>query len=616
MRRSANISLSKHSPVSKLIFTYVAWSTLWVVLSDEVLHVVANAPDVIWKFELIQGLVYVVVSGAILWVAVRTIEQQEIAARRADESKFRSLKESGLIGVVTFDRQHRINYANDAFLRMLGYTAEELANVEYQRLIAPEYAELHESAERELDIAGRTSTHELELLRKDGSRVHILGGQAVVEGTPATVISYALDFSEVRRIEADREHLHDQLVQSEKMNALGQLAGGIAHDFNNLLTVIIGYSSLLNAGLADQDPRRQYSQQISKAADQAKSLIRKLLAFSRKQVMKIETFDLNVLLTEMNKMLSSILGEHIDLRLETSRQPEWIEADPGQIEQVVLNLLVNARDAMQRGGTILITSSKTEIDEHEASELAIAAGNYVRMTVTDNGTGMDEATRRQVFEPFFSTKTGEGGTGLGLSTVYGIVRQCGGHIRVESEPGRGSTFTIYFPQSEAPTASLRPAAEPTTVQTGSETILVAEDSEDLRQLVLRILQDNGYKVIQAGDGEEAIRVAKEYPGEIDLVISDIVMPRLSGPEAVEAIRQQRPQIKILLISGDALNVETSKLSPEWTVLEKPLSPEALLVKVREALDQGFEKSKLIAMFIFTSAGLSQAEPLFSDFWAA
>jgi CheY-like chemotaxis protein len=318
----------------------------------------------------------------------------------------------------------------------------------------------------------------------------------------------------------------------------------------------------------------------------------------------------------MNKMLSSILGEHIDLRLETSRQPEWIEADPGQIEQVVLNLLVNARDAMQRGGTILITSSKTEIDEHEASELAIAAGNYVRMTVTDNGTGMDEATRRQVFEPFFSTKTGEGGTGLGLSTVYGIVRQCGGHIRVESEPGRGSTFTIYFPQSEAPTASLRPAAEPTTVQTGSETILVAEDSEDLRQLVLRILQDNGYKVLQAGDGEEAIRVAKEYPGEIDLVISDIVMPRLSGPEAVEAIRQQRPQIKILLISGDALNVETSKLSPEWTVLEKPLSPEALLVKVREALDQGFEKSKLIAMFIFTSAGLSQAEPFFSDFWAA
>ena len=395
------------------------------------------------------------------------------------------------------------------------------------------------------------------------------------------------------RVQA-QQALHEseeRLRQSQKMEAVGRLAGGIAHDFNNLLTAIIGYAELIALATHEKEVREE-ADLIRKAGEQAADLTRQLLAFSRKQVLQPRVLDLNVLLVDIEKLLQRVIGEHITLRVHAEAQKSRICADPTQIEQVVVNLAVNARDAMPRGGVVTMRTGNLEIapggDGQRPEGLqALAPGCYVLFSVEDGGIGMDEATRERIFEPFFTTKSYGKGTGLGLATVYGIVQQSGGTISVQSAPGRGSTFTILLPHADAPLHIARP---PTTVQRPqrpAETVLVVEDDKIVRDLVCAVLLNQGYDLLCASNGAEGLRLAREHPRRLDLLLTDIIMPQMNGPEVAEALRRDQPQVKVLYVSGytdDVLN-DHAAATAELRFLEKPFTPESLCRKIREVLDE-------------------------------
>jgi PAS domain S-box-containing protein len=378
----------------------------------------------------------------------------------------------------------------------------------------------------------------------------------------------------------------EQLRQSQKMDAIGQLAGGVAHDFNNLLTVITGYSELGMRRMEPADPMRKNLEQIKKAGDRAASLTRQLLAFSRKQIFQEKVVDLNSIVADMDKMLRRLIGEDIDLvsLLEPSLRP--IKADPGQIEQVLLNLAVNARDAMPRGGKLTIETGHATLDESYAnSHLTTQPGQFVMLAVSDTGAGMDAETQKRIFEPFFTTKEVGKGTGLGLATVYGVVKQSGGNIWVYSEPGTGTTFKIYLPIAED---SANPEAEstPDEIPQGQGTILLVEDEELVRNLAGEILGTKGYQVLTAANGVEALRVCSEHVGQIDLMVTDVVMPQMGGRELAERIGTVRPEMKVLYMSGytDDAIVRHGILEDHVAFIQKPFSPDLFALKVREVLE--------------------------------
>ncbi|MDQ1708045.1 MAG: two-component system, cell cycle sensor histidine kinase and response regulator CckA [Pyrinomonadaceae bacterium] len=384
-----------------------------------------------------------------------------------------------------------------------------------------------------------------------------------------------------------REQLNEeQLRQSQKMEAIGQLAGGVAHDFNNLLTVISGYSELSLRRVAEGDPLRGYLEQISKAGTRAAGLTRQLLAYSRRQLLQATVLDLNSVVKEMDLMLQRLIGE--DIKLVTRMQPALgqIKADAGQIEQVVLNLVVNARDALPQGGMITIESRNATLDETYATKhFSIPAGDYVMLTVSDNGIGMDAQTQEKIFDPFFTTKDVGKGTGLGLSTVYGIIKQSNGNIWVYSEVGKGTTFKVYLPRVDevAPDQSVSvPGLMP-----GSETILLVEDEQLVRELTEEMLQECGYLVMTASDGEAGLLLSQQFAGRIDLMITDVVMPRMSGRELAEQVAILRPETRVLFMSGytDDSIVRHGILEEDVAFLQKPFSPELLAAKARELLDQ-------------------------------
>jgi signal transduction histidine kinase/CheY-like chemotaxis protein len=379
-----------------------------------------------------------------------------------------------------------------------------------------------------------------------------------------------------------------QLVQAQKMEAIGQLAGGVAHDFNNLLTVIGGRSSLLLRRLRPDDPARRDIELIASTADRAASLTRQLLAFSRKQVLQPKPINLNTLVAGVAPMLKRLIGEHIEIVIVPARNLGSVMADPGQMEQVIVNLVVNARDAMPEGGTLRIETS-----DHEVPEGGLAAhggrvppGPYITVSIQDTGSGMDPATLARIFEPFFTTKAPGKGTGLGLSTVHGIVHQSGGHLAVESAPGRGTTFTIYLPRIQEPAgaAETRENLRPSLVG-GAGTVLLVEDDEELRRLASDILQAAGYTVVEAGDPLEALVLGEERPGPIDLLLTDMVMPAMRGPELAARLRATRPGLRVLFMSGYADEVAGVGRAgdPAPAFLPKPFSPHELTTKVREIL---------------------------------
>jgi signal transduction histidine kinase/CheY-like chemotaxis protein len=386
----------------------------------------------------------------------------------------------------------------------------------------------------------------------------------------------------------EQKQLEQRLRQAHKMEAIGRLAGGVAHDFNNLLTIIRGHGDILldRAGAAPSD--RHSLEQIQKAANRAVSMTRQLLAFSRMQVLEPRIVDLNVVIADMGKMLPRLIGEHIEFSFNPASDLSTVKADPGQIEQVILNLVVNARDAMPEGGTITVRTSNTVLDAAQASQRApMIAGEYVMFSVADTGHGMDDKTKALIFEPFFTTKEIGKGTGLGLATVYGVVKQSGGFIWVESAPGKGTTFEIYLPKAQGKASALEVETKPSALPKGSETILVVEDESGVRELACEFLKVSGYAVLQAKDGVEALDVVSKHQGPLDLVLSDIVMPRMGGPELVARLQALRPETRAILMSGYAEYTATDgkQTSPQTPILQKPFSVASLVEKIREELSR-------------------------------
>ena len=377
-----------------------------------------------------------------------------------------------------------------------------------------------------------------------------------------------------------------RLRQSQKLEALGTLAGGVAHDFNNLLSVILGYTHLLAESLPPDSEQRSDAVEVGQAAQRAAGLVRQLLAFSRKQVLQPQVLELNHVVAGLEKMLRRLIAEDVDLQIRLDPQLYRVTADPGQVEQVILNLLVNARDAMPTGGTIVIETRNVRLDErYENQPEAIRGGPAAMLAVSDTGMGMDQATRERIFEPFFTTKAPGKGTGLGLATVYGIIRQSGGSITVYSEPGKGTTFRCYFPAvQETAEAAARDRAD--AVPSGSETVLLVEDESQVRAVMRRTLAGCGYRVLEASHGVEAIELAARHRGPIHLLVSDVVMPQLSGKETAERLLRERPKLKVLFVSGyaDEAIARHGELTPGAVFVQKPVLPDALARAVRELLD--------------------------------
>jgi two-component system, cell cycle sensor histidine kinase and response regulator CckA len=393
------------------------------------------------------------------------------------------------------------------------------------------------------------------------------------------------ELAERLRAEAALKKSEEQFRHAQKMEAVGRLAGGVAHDFNNLLSVILSYSDFLIEDMGAQDPRRADLEQIQTAGRRAADLTRQLLAFSRQQVLAPQVLDINAVVREAEKLIRRVVGEDVFVRAVLDDSAGMIQADPGHLNQVIMNLVVNARDAMPAGGMLTITTSRVEIDEGFARDhFGVKPGPYVMLALTDNGMGMDETTQEHIFEPFFTTKEQGKGTGLGLSTAFGIVEQSGGTMAVESKPGMGATFRVYLPRTTEPVRSAIGSPRTAKVR-GDETILLVEDDEQVRRVVHRILERGGYRVLPAASGAEAVRVLEQHPGAVDLLLTDVVMPEMSGRELAERLVKTRPGLRVLYMSGynDETILHHRVLTQGIALLEKPVAPEALLGRVRELL---------------------------------
>jgi len=397
---------------------------------------------------------------------------------------------------------------------------------------------------------------------------------------PGVLVYTVRDLTRQRKLE-------DQLMQAQKMEAVGQLAGGVAHDFNNLLTVIMSYSSLLLADAAPDATDRDDIQAISDAAARAAGLTRQLLAFSRKQVLQLQAVNVNAIVTDIEKMLRRLIGEDISLSTHLDPDLALISADPGQLEQVLLNLAVNARDAMPDGGALTLTTDNADLsEEHSNRHMGAVPGKYIMLAVTDTGTGMTKEVQQRLFEPFYTTKGAGKGTGLGLATVHGIVKQLGGDVYVYSEVGHGTTFKVYFPHLTTTPEPVVAAQEPREAPRGSETILLAEDDDALRSLGARVLGAFGYRVLVARTGAEALRIVANHEGPIDLVATDVVMPEMSGSQLVAEVLKARPGIRVLFMSGytDDEVMRRGVIDGQTAFLQKPFTPDVLAHKVRAVLD--------------------------------
>jgi signal transduction histidine kinase/ActR/RegA family two-component response regulator len=411
------------------------------------------------------------------------------------------------------------------------------------------------------------------------------------EGEVQKGILGSRDLTERKQAESALRDSEEQLRQAQKLEAVGQLAGGVAHDFNNILTVISGYSDILLKRIPESDLNRSKVEEIKLAAQRASSLTRQLLAFSRKQVLQPRLFNLNTLVTDIGNMLRRLIGEDIELVISLTADVAQINADPGQLEQVLMNLVVNARDAMPNGGRITVETTIVEVDRAYAEQhVAVQPGSYVMLAVSDSGSGMDSETMKHIFEPFYTTKDQGKGTGLGLSTVYGIVKQSGGNIWFYSEPGQGTVFKIFLPSAVNAQQPLIPDSdvESPIAKGGTETILVVEDEPQIRQMACEFLSESGYKLLVAANGVEALRILKEESAAIDLILTDVVMPEMNGRELAEHVAVARPGAKVLYMSGytnDAIVRHGVLDSGTWFV-QKPFSPDALARKIREVLDSG------------------------------
>ncbi len=508
---------------------------------------------------------------------------KEMQTIKTNEAKYRSLVDSINIGIYrsVVSPSHQFIQINPAMARVFGYESVEdmlTASPEILYRNPDDYV----SYIQEVQQLGSIKSKELRFLKKDGSPIWC-SISASAEYDEHGEIKWINGFTEEI---TERKELTEQLRQSQKMEAIGTLAGGVAHDFNNLLTVIMGYGNMLKKSIEGQGPASRHLEHLLSAGEKAAQLTRSLLAFSRKQLIDLKPADLNEIVDGMGKLLARVIGEDINLTFELNPNPLPILVDVGPIEQVLLNLATNARDAMPNGGLLCISTEVVTLGERQTiKHQTITPGDYAVLSVSDNGMGMTEAVKQQVFEPFFSTKAVGKGTGLGLSILFGIVKQHEGDISVYSEPGIGTTFKIYLPIVPHGVPQ-QECTSPTPAEGGSETILIAEDNTEVRQLAYEVLASGGYRVILANDGEDAISKFLEQADEIDLILLDVVMPNINGKEVYDTIKSMRPEIKALFMSGYTADIINQKgiLDEGLSYISKPLTPDGLLRKIREVLN--------------------------------
>jgi len=513
-------------------------------------------------------------------VAFDVTEREEAAqALGESEERFRLIAEHARDLIALLDDEGRFRYLSPSWESALGYPAVALLGVFAPDLIHPD--DWPKGAK-----LGEDKLREVRLRKADGSWLWVeKSSYAVAERTASHFALIARDISARKRADVERQLLEDELRQAHKMEAVGLLAGGIAHDFNNLLTVISGYTEILLRRLGPETEESKEIAEINKAAERAAQLIRQLLAYSRKQLLDPRALDLNKVVTETQTMLKRLIGENIEFSTTLAEDLGSISADNGQIEQIVMNLVVNARDAMPEGGKLLLeTVNHTLADISTNGRPDLTPGDYVVLTLTDSGQGMDAATAAQIFEPYYTTKARGAGTGLGLSTVYGIVKQSGGHIELESEPGIGTTFRLYFPQVAEKAEAFSPKPPDERPLRGSETILLVEDEEALRRVGREMLEMYGYTVLLAADGAAGLALAQNHPDPIQLLMTDILMPKMSGIELAERLSTLRPELKILYTSGyndNGVNLQTIERA---RYLQKPYAMEELARTLRQLLD--------------------------------
>jgi two-component system cell cycle sensor histidine kinase/response regulator CckA len=509
-------------------------------------------------------------------------------ALRISEARFASLAASGIIAISVTDVYGIVREANDAYLSLIGYSRADFdaGVIGWSALTAPESAADDEAALIVLQTTGVVGPREKVLIRKDGTRAYVLEGGAMLDD--AMCIYFHADVTDRKRAEEALRQSEEQLRQAQKMEAVGLLAGGVAHDFNNMLSVILSYASMLKSDLMPSDPMRVELEEIRLAGLHAAGLTKQLLAFSRRQLLRPTLVNLNEIVAQTDSMLRRMIGEDVELvRVPGSKLPS-IFVDVDQITQVLMNLAVNARDAMPGGGKLTIETSTAELDAaYVAQHVGARVGRHVVLTVSDNGTGIDKETQERVFEPFFTTKAAGEGTGLGLSTVFGIVKQSGGFIWLYSEKGVGTSFRVYFPvapEDVVPFAS--EPAEPVAALDGAETILLVEDEERVRTLACAILRRYGYNVLAAAGGGDALLISEQHPASIHLLLTDVVMPHMSGRQLADRLKPLRPDLKVLYMSGYTASaiVRHGVIDSDVSFVEKPITPETLARAVRRALD--------------------------------
>jgi PAS domain S-box-containing protein len=519
-------------------------------------------------------------------LATIAVERERVEQTlRQVENRHRSIVDNAVEGFFQTLPSGGYVSVNPALARMYGYDvpADLIAGV--GDIGHQVYVDPHRRAEfkRLMTEHGQVQGFEYQVYRKDGTKIWLSENARAVRDPSGVVLYYEGTVVDV----TERKQLEDQLRQAQKMEAVGQLAGGVAHDFNNLLMVIQGNAEVMLDRLHPTEALCKNVHQIKKAAEQAAALTRQLLAFSRRQALQPKVLDLNSITLEIGKMLPRLIGEHIELKILPNATQGWVKADQSQLEQVLLNLAVNARDAMPTGGKLTIETASAELDEsYVRQHVSVRPGPYVILAVSDTGIGMDAETQAHCFEPFFTTKEQGRGTGLGLATVYGVVKQSGGWIWVYSEPGRGTTFKIYLPMVHQDIEAPRHAKGQGEAPRGTETILVVEDQDGIRELARDFLESCGYKVLVSKDGAEALGIAERHKDPIDLLVTDVIMPKVNGRELAQRLTAMRPSVRVLYMSGYTERAASHHdiLEQDTICLEKPFSLRTLAAKVREALD--------------------------------
>jgi len=511
------------------------------------------------------------------------------ASLRENEERYRSLVENSAMGIFIVDDNYTFEFVNQRLCQILGYTSSEITGHKFMEFLAPESVELvQDRYQRRQKREAVPMNYEFEVIRKDGERRQVEIYSNVVKDSDGKnhTIAQILDITERVKAETARDSLESQLHQAQKMEAIGRLAGGIAHDFNNILTIILGYSQMALMNLQPDQKFYSQFQKINDAARRSANMIGKMLAFSRQQNAEPQRLNLNTHLESTKGLLEKIVREDIRMSFIPGARLHDIYLDPTQFDQIIMNLVVNARDAMPKGGTLIIETANFTCDsEYSLKHHGFQPGNYVMISVSDTGCGMDKETLEHIFEPFFTTK-GEGeGTGLGLATVYGIIKQNNGFINVYSEPGKGATFKIYFPVYEGQDEKPYQAEDLENIM-GQETILLAEDDTDVRTFTRNALQQLGYQVIDFGEPIEALEYFKKHSDEIDLLFTDLVMPGMNGQELHRQIEQIKPGIKVLFTSGYTSNIIAVQgiIKRGINFLQKPFAPSVLGKKIRQILD--------------------------------